>query len=92
VFGLGNGADRVDVALDIAGNALPMATHAALHVNKVVGVADGANALGDLLALPGEARVLVASGCHILRYLAPGSLPPLEDRLGHAFQAYWWRC
>ena len=48
VFLLGNGADRVDVLLDIPGNELAVATHAALQVDKVVGVADGADALGDL--------------------------------------------
>ena len=53
VFLLGNGADRVDVVLDIPRNELAVATHAALQVDKVVGVADGADALGDLLALPG---------------------------------------
>ena len=35
----------------------------------MVGVADGADALGDLLALPGEALVLLASGFHVLRDL-----------------------
>ena len=55
--------------LDIPGNELAVATHAALQVDKVVGVANGANALGDLLALPGETLVLVASGCHVLRHL-----------------------
>ena len=84
LFLLGNGADRVDVALDIPGNELAVATHAALQVDKVVGVADGADALGDLLALPGEALVLVASGCPRPAPPAPGSRPPLEDDLDHA--------
>ena len=48
LFLLGNGADRVDVLLDITGNELAVATHAALQVDKVVGVANGADALGDL--------------------------------------------
>jgi hypothetical protein len=69
VFVLGNGADRVDVALDIPDNELPIATHAALHVHKVVGVANGADALGDLFALPGEPLVLVACGLDILGHL-----------------------
>ena len=60
-FVLGNGADRVDVLLDIRRNELAVATHAALQVDKVVGVADGADALGDLLALRAEALVLLAS-------------------------------
>src|SRR5205814_4253697 len=45
----------IEARLEITGNALPVATHAALQVNKVVGVADGADALGDRLALLGEA-------------------------------------
>jgi len=69
VFLLGHGAERIDVALDIPGNALPVATHAALHVDTVGGVTKGAEALGDHLALPNEALVLVARGCHILRHL-----------------------
>ena len=56
-------------SLDITGNELAVATHAALQVDKVVGVADGADALGDLLALPGEALVLLASGFHLLLHL-----------------------
>ena len=32
----------------------------------MVGVTDSADALGDRLALPGEALVLVASRCHVL--------------------------
>ena len=66
---LGDGADRVDVPLDITSNELAVATYAALQVDKVVGVADGADALGDLLALSSEALVLVASGFHVLRHL-----------------------
>jgi hypothetical protein len=69
VFLLGNGADRVDVPLDIPGNELTIATHATLQVDKVVRVADSANALGDLRALLGEALVLVASGFDFLRNL-----------------------
>src|SRR5262245_1260044 len=40
LFVLGNGTDRVDVALDIPGNERPIATHAARQVDKVVGVAN----------------------------------------------------
>src|SRR5712692_9745966 len=69
VFLLGNRADRVDVLLDIPCNELAVATHAALQVHKVVGVADGANALRDLLALCAEALVLVARRFHLLRNL-----------------------
>src|SRR5262249_12162849 len=69
LFLLGNGADRGEVLLDITGDELAVATHAALQVHKVVGVANGTNALGDLLTLPGETLVLVARGFHALRYL-----------------------
>src|SRR2546421_8552146 len=69
MFMLGNGADRVDVALDIPGNELAVAPYAALHVDKVVGVADGPDTLGDQLALPSEALVFVARGGHVLRHL-----------------------
>src|SRR2546423_5988756 len=68
-FVLGNGANRVDLLLDITGNQFAVATYPSLQVDKVVGVADGAYALGDRLALPGEALVLVASGFHVLRNL-----------------------
>ena len=61
-FLLGNGAEHVDVPLDITGNEFPVPTHPALQVDKVVGMANGADALGDLLALLGEAVMLVASG------------------------------
>ena len=66
---LGDGADRVEVALDIPGNALAVAPHTALQVDTVGGVADGAEALGDRLALSGEALGLVASRFHVLRHL-----------------------
>jgi len=66
VFLLGHGAERVDVPLDITGNELPVPTPPALQGDKVVGVANAADALGDLRALRGEAVVLVASGFHVL--------------------------
>ncbi len=66
VFWLGNGTDRVKVALDITGNARAVSPYPALEVDKVVGVADGAEVLGDLLALSPEALVLLASGFHVL--------------------------
>jgi hypothetical protein len=67
-------ADRVDVLLDIAGNALAVATDAAVEVDKVVGVADGTDTLADLLTLPGEALGLLTSGFHVLRDLLPSTL------------------
>jgi hypothetical protein len=54
---------------DSTGEELAVATHAALQVHNVGGVAHGANALGALLTLPGEPLVLVARGCHVLRPL-----------------------
>src|SRR5919109_2589887 len=69
MFLLGNGADRVDVALDIPSNEFAVATHTALQVHKVVGLAEGANALGDRLALAGKALVFLASAFHVLRHL-----------------------
>ena len=39
------------------------------HIDQVGGVTDGAQALGDRLALPAEALGLVARGCHVLRHL-----------------------
>ncbi len=52
--------------LDIPSNELAIATHAALQVHKVIRVADGADALEDLLALCAEALVLLASSFHVL--------------------------
>src|SRR5215475_3848556 len=65
-FLVSNGANRVDVLLDIPRNELAVATHTTLQVHKVVGVADGAHALRNLLALPGEPLVLVVCSCPIL--------------------------
>ena len=81
---LSNGAHRVDVLLDIPRNELAVATHAALQVHKVVGVADGAKALRDLLALPGETLVLVVCSRPIL-----GSLLQAGSRL---WRAAWTTC
>jgi hypothetical protein len=64
-FLLGNGTNRIDVLLDIPSDEFAVATHPALQVDKVVRVANGANALGDRLALPGEALVFVASHFHV---------------------------
>jgi hypothetical protein len=65
-FLLGHITDRINMTLDITRNELAVATHAALHVDKVVGVADGADALGDRLALPSEALVLLTSDFYSL--------------------------
>jgi hypothetical protein len=86
MFLLGNGANRVDVLLDISGNELAVATHAAIEVDKVVGMADGTDALGDLFALPGEVLVLLTRGFHGLR-----SLLQTHGRLWGATGTALWR-
>jgi len=65
-FLLRNGTNRVDMLWDIPRNELAVAPHAALHVYKVVGVADSAHAQRDLRALSDETLVLVVRCCHIL--------------------------
>jgi hypothetical protein len=45
LFLLGNRADRIDVLLDIARNQLAVAPDTSLQVDKVIGVANGADAL-----------------------------------------------
>ena len=64
---LRHGAMRVERLLAILGNALPVAPHAALHVNAVVGVADSTDVLDERLTLPAEALVLLASRFRVLR-------------------------
>jgi len=59
-FVLGNGANLIDLFSNIGGNQLAVSTHAALKVNKVVGLADGADALGNLLALVSEPLMFTA--------------------------------
>ena len=78
-FLMGNGADRVDVLLDIARNQLAVATHTSLQVDKVVRVADGANALGDCSRCSREALMLLASSFHLPAGPAPDSGPPWGD-------------
>ena len=58
-----------DVPLDISGNELTVSTHPVLEIDKMVGMADATDTLGDQLALPGEAFVFVACGGHVLRHL-----------------------
>src|SRR5262249_28775539 len=78
-FLVSNGGKRADVLLDISGNACAVATHAALHVHNMGGVANGADALRDLRTLPGETLVLVVRCRHIL-----GSLLQVRSRLWRA--------
>jgi len=69
MFLRGTRADRLAVLLAIPRNARAGATHAALEVNTVGGVADGAHAVRDLLALCAEALGLLARRFHLLRTL-----------------------
>ena len=57
---LRNGANGIHLRLDICRNELAVSTHAALYIDKVVGMADGTDALGDLLALRADALKLLA--------------------------------
>ena len=86
MFLLGNGANRVDVLLDISGNELAVATHTTIEVDKVVCMADGTDALRDLFALPGEALVLLTRSVHGLR-----SLLRTHGRLWGATGTVLWR-
>jgi hypothetical protein len=65
-FLLGDGADRVDLVLDIADNQLPVATDPAIQVHAMVRLANGANTLANRLSRWREALALLASHCHLL--------------------------
>ena len=65
-FLLSNGANRVDVLLDSPRNERAVATHAAFSIDKVVGMAESADAPGDLLALPTDALGLSARSLRLL--------------------------
>ena len=65
-FVLRHAADRVHLCVDICRNALTVATHAALSIDYVVDLADGTDALRDLLSLRAEALVLEARRLHFL--------------------------
>jgi len=68
-FGLGPGADRVDVTRESSGTQLAVAPHAALAVDPMIGVADGTEALDHRRARRSEALVFVASRFHVRRAL-----------------------
>jgi len=57
------------VPLDISGNELTVSPHPALKIDTMVGMADAADALSDLLALLSEARVLTTGRFACLRGL-----------------------
>src|SRR5215831_10613799 len=65
-FLLGNGTNAIDLGMDIPGNQLAIAPHAALQVDKVIRLADSTDTVDDLLTLGAEALVLVACGVHLL--------------------------
>src|SRR6516162_5710938 len=66
---LGHATDHIDVLLDISGNELAIATYPSLEVDKVVGVADGADALTDLRSRLRQAVVLLLRSFNRLRGL-----------------------
>ncbi len=59
-FVLRNGANGVHLRLDICRNELAVSPHAALHIDKVVGLTDATDALGDLLSLGADALKFLA--------------------------------
>src|SRR5215475_76786 len=62
-FVLGNGANLRDVSLDIRGNESTIATHPALQVDKVVGVANAPDTRLHLGPLLSETLVLTTGRC-----------------------------
>ena len=57
---LGNGTDGMELGMDITRNEFAVTTHAALQIDEVIGMANSADALRDLLALCAKALVRVA--------------------------------
>src|SRR5215510_8436123 len=53
-FVLGNSANLLEVRLEIRGHELAVSTHAALEIDKMIGMADATDALCDLLTLLGD--------------------------------------
>src|SRR5215472_12896352 len=58
LFLLGNGANLLDMLLDIRGNESTVSAHAALEIDKMVIVANATDTRLDLFALRSEPRVL----------------------------------
>ena len=58
---LGNGANLIDVSLDVRGDQRAVSTHPALEIDKMIGVANATDALCDLFALLGQALVCTAA-------------------------------
>jgi hypothetical protein len=65
-FWLGHGANPADLCSQISSNALAVAPHASLSITTMVGMAHGADTLGDLRALRAEALGLLVRGCRFL--------------------------
>ena len=65
-FVLRNAANGANLCADICRNEPTIAAHAALHIDKVVDLADRTDALGDLLSLSADALELLA---RCLRFL-----------------------
>jgi len=80
-FVLSNGTNRVNLFLDISRNELAVAPYASFSIDKVVGMADGANTPRDLLSLLAEALVLLARSF--------GSLFDLLQAGGCLWRAIW---
>src|SRR5207249_1746029 len=52
-----NGANCVNLLLDISRNELPIPTHTSFHIDTMVRMADSADTLRDLLSLLADALV-----------------------------------
>src|SRR5689334_9413820 len=72
----------MELGMDIPGNEFAVTTHATLQIDKVIGMADRTDALGDLLALCTEALVRVAR--YLQRVFA---LSQVCDALGRTARA-----
>ncbi len=66
VFLLSDGANLIHLRLDVVDNELAVSTHTALEVDKVIRMANRADALGHLLSLLGQALVFTAGRVEFL--------------------------
>src|SRR5437867_2786237 len=66
-FVLGNGANLLDVLLDIRRDQLAIAAHPALKIDTVVVVANATDARRDLFTVLSETLVLTTGRCEGLR-------------------------
>jgi hypothetical protein len=90
---LRHAANAVNLSPAICRNERAIAPHAALQIDKVVGLAEATDARGDLLSLGAEALALLARRLRFLGELlqAGGGLwgatrPPLCRRVARALQ------